>query len=183
MKKPTKSFEIVLSAISCAVAAGALTAGSYVNFLYAAGIIIAVFALMIPLSKDFYWGASLAFLGSALLTFLFYGFSIFKLVPYLTFFGIHPIINRVQLKFVKKKWLHALIEVAKAVWFDLAAWLSFALLAVNIFGLNETVWYDWVMQYFHLVLWIGGTVAFLLYDIMTFLCQRSADLLIKRIRR
>lgn len=183
MKKLTKSFEIVLSAIACAVAAAALTAGCYVNFLYAAGIVIAVFSLMIPLSKDFYWGASLAFLGSALLAFLFYGFSVFKLVPYLAFFGLHPIVNRVQYRFVKRKWLHALVELVKAVWFDLAMWLSFELLAVNIFALNEAVWFDWVMRYFHYVLWIGGTLVFLLYDIMTFLCQRSADLLIKRIRR
>lgn len=182
MKKPTKSFEIVLSAIACAVATGALTAGSYVNFLYAAGIIIAVFSLMIPLSKDFYWGASLAFLGSALLTFLFYGFSIFKLVPYLAFFGLHPIINRIQFKFVKKKWLHALIEVGKAVWFVLAMWLSFYLLQ-EIFALNETTWYDFVMQYFHYILWFGGAAVFLIYDLLIFLCQRSADLLIKRIRR
>ncbi len=183
MKKPTKSFEIVLSAIACAVASAALTAGCYVNVLYAAGLILAVFSLMVPLSKDFFWGAALAFLGSALLTFLFYGFSIFKLVPYLLFFGIHPIVNRVQFKYVNKKWIHPLVFLAKAVWFDLAMWLSFELLAVEFFALDETVWYDWAIQYFHYVLWLGGTAVFLVYDVLLFLCQRSADLLIKRIRR
>lgn len=182
MKKPSKSFEIVLSAIACAVAAVALTVGCYVNFLYAAGILLAVFAIMVPLSKDFIWGAALAFLGSALLAFLFYGFSIFKLVPYLTFFGLHPIINRIQLKYVKKKWIHPLVLLAKAVWFILSMWLSFYLLT-EIFALDQTTWYDWVMQYFHYVLWFGGAAIFVAYDLLMFLCQHSVDALIKRIRR
>ena len=183
MKKPSKSFEIVLSAIACAVAAGALTMGCYVDFLYAAGILLAVFVLMVPLSKDFIWGAALAFLGSALLAFLFYGFSIFKLVPYLLFFGLHPIVNHIQLKYVKRKWIHVPVLIAKAVWFILSMWLSFELLAVKFFAVDQTTWYDWVMQYFHYVLWLGGAAIFVAYDILMFLCQKSVDALIKRIRR
>ena len=183
MKRQSKSFEIVLSAIACAVAAGALTLGCYVSVMYAAGILLAVFALMVPLSKNFIWGAALAFLGSALLTFLFYGFSIFKLVPYLLFFGLHPIVNHIQLKYVKRKWVHIPVMVAKAVWFILSMWLSFELLAVRFFGVDQTTWYDWVMKYFHYVLWFGGLVLFLAYDILIFLCQKSVDALIRRIRR
>ena len=137
MKRPSKSFEIVLSAIACAVAAGALTLGCYVDVLYAAGILLAVFAMMVPLSKDFIWGAALSFLGSALLSFLFYGFSIFKLVPYLLFFGLHPIVNHIQLKYVKHKWIHAPVMLLKAVWFILSMWLSFHLLAVKFFAADR----------------------------------------------
>ena len=183
MKKLSKSFEIVLSAIACAVAAGALTLGCYVDFLYAAGILLAVFAIMVPLSKDFIWGAALAFVGSALLAFLFYGFSIFKLVPYLLFFGLHPIVNHIQLKYVKHKWIHVPILLVKAVWFILSMWLSFELLAVPFFALDQTTWYDIVIKYFHYILWIGGAVFFVLYDIMMVLCQKSVNALIKRIRR
>ena len=183
MKRPSKSFEIVLAAIACAVASGALTLGCYVNFLYAAGIILAVFAIMVPLSKNFIWGAALAFLGSVLLTFLFYGFSIFKLIPYILFFGLHPIANYLQLKYVKRKWIHAPVLIAKAVWFILSMWLSFELIAVQFFAVDQTTWYEWVMQYFHYVLWFGGAAIFVAYDIMMFLCQKSVDTLIKRIRR
>ena len=149
MKKTSKTFEIVLSAIACAVAAVALTVGCYINVLYAAGIILAVFAIMVPLSKDFVWGAALAFLGSALLAFMFCAFSIFKLIPFLLFFGVHPIINHIQLKYVKRKWIHPLVLLAKAVWFILTMWLSFELLAVKFFGFDQTTWYEWVMRYFH----------------------------------
>ncbi|MCX4385132.1 MAG: hypothetical protein OSJ39_04970, partial [Clostridia bacterium] len=154
MKKTSKTFEIVLSAIACAVAAVALTVGCYINVLYAAGILLAVFAIMVPLSKDFVWGAALAFLGSALLAFMFCAFSIFKLVPFLLFFGVHPIINHIQLKYVKRKWIHPLVLLAKAVWFILTMWLSFELLAVKFFGFDQTTWYEWVMRYFHYVLWL-----------------------------
>ncbi len=183
MKKPSKSFEIVLSAIACAVAAVAVTVGCYVNVLYAAGILLAVFAIMVPLSKDFIWGAALAFLGSALLAFMFCAFSIFKLVPYILFFGLHPIINHIQLKYVKKKWIHPLVLIVKAVWFILSMWLAFELLAVEFFAFDQTTWYEWVMQYFYYVLWIGGAVVFVAYDIMMFLCQKSVNALIRRIRR
>lgn len=183
MKKPSKSFEIVLSAIACAVAAASLTLGCYVNVLYAAGIILAVFALMVPLSKNFIWGAALAFLGSALLAFMFCAFSVFKLVPYLLFFGLHPVANHIQLRFVKKKWIHPIVELVKAVWFILSMWLSFHLLAVDFFGFDQTTWYEWVMQYFHYVLWLGGAVIFIAYDLLIFLCQKSVNALIRRIRR
>ena len=183
MKKPSKTFEIVLSAIACAVAAVALTVGCYINVLYAAGILLAVFAIMVPLSKDFVWGAALAFLGSALLAFMFCAFSIFKLGPFLLFFGVHPIINHIQLKYVKRKWIHPLVLLAKAVWFILTMWLSFELLAVKFFGFDQTTWYEWVMRYFHYVLWLGGAAVFVAYDILMFLCQHSVNALIKRIRR
>ncbi len=74
MKRPSKSFEIALSAIACAVAALALTLGAYVDVMYAAGLLLAVFALMVPLSKEFIWGDALAFLGGAILAFLFADF-------------------------------------------------------------------------------------------------------------
>ena len=160
MKKTSKTFEIVLSAIACAVAAVALTVGCYINVLYAAGILLAVFAIMVPLSKDFVWGAAFAFLGSALLAFMFCAFSIFKLVPFLLFFGVHPVINHIQLKYVKRKWIHPLVLLAKAVWFILTMWLSFELLAVKFFGFDQTTWYEWVMRYFNYVLWLGGGAVF-----------------------
>ena len=81
MKKNKRSFEIALSAIACAVASVSLTVGSYVDVLLASGYLVAVFALMVPLSQEFIWGDALAFLGAGLLAFLFCGFSVIKLLP------------------------------------------------------------------------------------------------------
>ena len=67
MRRPSRSFEIALSAISCAIAALALTMGCYVEMLLGFGYVLAVFALMVPLSKDFVLGNVLAAIGAVLL--------------------------------------------------------------------------------------------------------------------
>ncbi len=183
MRRRSKSFEIALSAMACAIAAGCLTLGSYVDFMLAAGYLLAIFALMIPLSKDFIWGHVLALAASVLLAFLFCGFAFLKLVPFVAFFGLHPLANYLEKRFVKKKILHLPCILAKAVWFDLAMWLSFRLVFVPIFGLNAATWYPFVERYFFLILFLGGTVVFVFYDYLIFLCQRSVNLVVARIRR
>lgn len=183
MKRPTKSYEIALSALAAAVAAVALTVGSYVDVLFAAGYLVAIFALMIPLSAGFVRGGFLAFLASWLLAFLFCGFAIFRLLPFIAFFGLHPLANYLQKKFVKKRWLHIPIFFGKAAWFDLSMWLLWAAVLVPFFGVESATWYPFVTRYFVWVLVLGGTVFFAGYDFLIFLCQRSADAAMARIRR
>ena len=98
MKKQSRSFEIALAAIACAVAALALTLGSYVRLLLAAGYLIAVFALMVPLSKGQVVGYALAYAGAVVLSFLFTGFvlGIMQILPFVVFFGLHPVANYFQ---------------------------------------------------------------------------------------
>ena len=183
MKKPTKSFEIALSALACTAAALCLTVGSYVDFLLGAGYILAVFSLMIPLSKEFWAGSLLAAVGASLLAFLFYGFSIFTIAPFLMFFGLHPSINFLQKKYIKKAWLHVVCFFVKAVWFDLVMWFSWRFLLVELFGLSEASWYPFVERYFFAVLFVGGTLVFACYDYAIFLGQHAMNALVKRIRR
>ena len=183
MKRPSRSFEIVLSAIACAVVALALTLASYVNFLMAAGYLLAVFALMVPLSKDFIWGEVLAFLGGVLLAFFFGALAFFwQLLPFAVFFGLHPLINYLQLRFTKKKPLHALWFLLKALWFDGAMLLMWFTLG-GVLGITEAVWYDWVKSYLYLVIFLGGTIFFAVYDVLMFLCQKSVNAIVRRIKR
>ena len=183
MKRPSKSYEIALSAIACAVAAGALTLGSYVDVMLAAAYLVAVFALMVPLCKDFVWGSALALIGAWLLAFFFCGLSVFHLLPFIAFFGWHPIVNHLQMKYIKKKWVHGVVFLGKAVWFDLAMWLMWATVLVPFFGVGSATWYPFVEQSFFWVLFIGGTLFFAVYDFMIFLCRRSVAVIIARIRR
>ena len=182
MKRPSKSFEIALSAIACAVAALALTLGSYVDVMLAAGYIIAVYALMVPLSKEFVWGNALAFVGAALLAFLFCGFAFIRLVPFVMFLGLHPLINFLQKKYVKKLPLHFLAYLGKALWFDGMLLFCWFILA-PIFGVAEQSWYPFIQQYLYYLVFIGGTVIFAAYDYLIFLCQRSVNAAVRRIRR
>lgn len=185
MKKQSHSFEIALSAIACAVATLALTLGSYIDVFLAAGYLLAVFAFMVPLYKDFIWGYVLAFLGTGLLSFLFTGFvvGLWRLLPFVAFFGLHPLVNYLQKKYVKTKWLHVVIFLGKAVWFDLAMWLMLDCVLIPFFAIDQLTWYQTIEPYLYWVLFLGGTVVFLVYDYLIFLCQRSVNAAMQRIRR
>lgn len=182
MKRPSKSFEIALSAIACAFAAVMLTLGSYFDVFLAAGFLLAVFALMVPLAKQFYWGNALAFIGASLLSFLFNMGGVLKLVPFYLFFGLHPLVNFLQKKFVRKKLFHGLIFLGKAAWFDGMLFFTWFVLGA-VFGVTELSFYSVLSQYLFYFVFFGGTVAFAVYDYMIFLCQRSVDALVRRLRR
>lgn len=171
-----RSFEIALSAIAAAVAAAFLMLGSLSPFMLASGYLVATFSLMIPLSKDFVWGSALAYLAAALIA---VWLSWERIIPYALFFGLHPIVNYLQKKYVKKTPWKCLCLLLKTAWFDGSMLLSYFVLTA-VAGLTFP---DWVANYLYLVLFLGGTVFFIVYDVMIFLCQRSADLLIRRIRR
>ena len=176
MRKAHKAFEIALSAIACAAAAGFLMLGSVSPFLLATGYLVAAFAVMVPLSKDFWWGSALCFLAAGLLAL---PVSLWKVVPYFAFFGLHPIVNRIQMRFVQKKPLFLLCEVAKAVWFDLAMWLSWIVLT----RMAGMVFPEYIETYFFYILFLGGTLFFFVYDVLLFACQKSVDTVVARIRK
>ena len=176
MKKPSKSFEIALSAIASAVAAAFLMLGTLTPFLLAAGYLVAAFALMVPLSKNFVWGAALGYLAAGLLAL---PLGLWKIIPYAVFFGLHPIVNYLQKRYIKRMPLHIVCEAAKAVWFDLAMWLSYFILT----RMAGMIFPEYIENYVYLVIFIGGTLFFAAYDFMIFQCQKSADIAIRRIRR
>ena len=176
MKRPHKAFEIALSAIACAAAAGFLMLGSVNRVLLVTGYLVATFAIMVPLSKDFWWGSALCYLAAGLIAL---PVSLWYVVPYFAFFGLHPIVNRLQNRFVHKKPLVALCEVLKAVWFDLAMWLSWFVLT----RMTGMPFPDYIEQYLYYILFLGGTLFFFVYDFLIFACQKSVDTVVYRIRK
>ena len=182
MKRPSKSYEIALSAIACAFAAIALTIGSYVDTLLPSGYILAVFALMLPLSKQFIWGNALAFVGACLLAFLFNIGGVLKLIPFFMFLGLHPLMNFLQKKFIKSKILHGVAFAVKALWFDGMLLFTWFVLT-PVFGLTELTFYDILEKYLWYIVFFGGTVLFAAYDIAIFMCQRTMDAVVRRLRK
>lgn len=176
MKKPSKSFEIALSALAAAFAAGFLMLGTLNPFLLATGYLVATFALMVPLAKQFVWGSALAYLAAGLIAL---PLGLWKIVPYAVFFGLHPIVNFLQKKYVKRVPFKVLCLLLKAVWFDLAMWLSFYVLT----AMAGMTFPDYVTRFLYYFIFLAGTLFFVAYDIMIFFCQRSADLAVRRIRR
>lgn len=182
MKRPKKSFEIALSAVSCAIAAAALTVGAYVDVLLPSGYLLAVFALMLPLSREFYWGDALALIGAVLLAFFCAGFQILLLLPFALFFGWHPLLNALQLRFTKRKPLYALWFLLKAALFDGTLLFIWFVLG-DVLGFTQSTWYEFFETYLYYLVFFGGTLAFAVYDGLIFLCQRTVTRVVARIRR
>lgn len=173
MRKIT-SYEIALSGLSCALATALLTVGVYTEILLLSAYLIASIALMLPLSKQSWWGYALSYLATCILTFIFTSWKFWDLLPFVAFFGLHPLMNELQLKFKINRWLAFGI---KAAWFDGAAYLIWRF----IFEMTTTI--TFLDKYMVWVILIFGTVFFLLYDFVAFKWRILINRLVKRISK
>jgi len=186
--KNSKTYEIALSGISCGIAVIFLALGVLSSWLTATGYFIGIIALMIPLSKRFYRGDFFAYLGTCLLSLIMGAAAKFwDIVPFIMFFGLHPLMNALQLKFLprfKRGWLYMfLCYLFKALWFDGTLIAGYFLVFGGVLGgslLPQNV-YDFINQYIFLFVFTAGTVLFALYDFLVFRCQRTIDFLVTKI--
>lgn len=181
--KHNKSFEIALSGISCAVAVIFLTLGLITPYLTGFGYIAGILALMAPLSKGLYKGGFLAYAGTCILAVVL-GASVafWDLIPFIMFFGLHPLVNSLQLKFKINKWL---AYAVKAVWFDLTIIVGFYVVYGGVIGGNllPDEFYKILTDYILLFVFTAGTAAFYVYDVLIFRCQNTVNMLVNRIRK
>ena len=183
--KNPKTFEIALSGISCAVAALALSLGIMTGLgaLTATGYLIAVIALMVPLSKQFFRGDFLAYVGTVILAVVLgAAVKFWDLVPFALFFGLHPLANALQIRFKINKWLALAI---KAVWFDCTLIVGYYLVFGGLLGgslLPQSV-YEVVNKYIFVFIFTLGTVICFVYDYLAFKCQIAINLLVGRIKK
>lgn len=187
--KNNKSFEIALSGISCAISVIFLSLGILSGWLLATGYFIGIVALMLPLSKKFYLGDFLAYLGTCILTVIMGAAAKFwDIVPFVMFFGLHPLVNSVQLKYRKNGkfgWRDALWLVLKTLWFDATLIVGYFLVYDGVLGgsLFPQNVYNVVNEYIYLFIFTAGTVVFIIYDFLIFRCQRAVDFLIGKVKR
>lgn len=175
MKGKIPAFEIALSAVSCALSTIFLSLGVINNYLLATGYIVGCFALMLPLSKGFIWGDVLAYIATVLLTLLLGGISVpWRIVPFILFFGLHPLVNHLQVRF---QWNKIAALVVKAVWFDVTAYILWR------FVFAMTTNFPVLDEYIIPVILIGGSLFFIVYDRMIFKCQQAVDRIVYRIKK
>ena len=181
-KRPT-SFEIALSGISCAVAVAFLSLGIISRVLVATGYMFGIVALMVPLSQNCYLGDFLAYIGTCILTLIFGAAAGFwELVPFIMFFGLHPLINALQKKFKINRWLALVI---KALWFDATLVVAYFLIFGGIIGgslLPEQV-YRVLNDYIYLFIFTLGTLFFVFYDYLIFKCQSAINIIVGKIKK
>ena len=182
-RKYTRSFEIALSAISCAVAVLCLLFGFFSDILLATGYLFGIIALMIPLSKQFYLGGFLAYAGTVILAIVLGAAARFwDLVPFIMFLGLHPLINAIQVRFKINRWLALAV---KTVWFDFTLWVAYILIFGGILGgdMSDNAVYEFINNYIYYFIFIGGTVIFFPYDYVVYKMQNAVDKLVYRIRK
>ncbi len=179
-KKNSPTFEIALSGISCAVAAGALALGLLSGYLVATGYLVGIVALMIPLSKQFFKGGFLAYVGTCILAVVLgAAVKFWDLVPFAMFFGLHPLLNALQIRFKINKWLALAI---KTVWFDCTLIAGYFLIYV-VGGISlpaeiEAIINGWRL---YVIIFTLGSAIFFVYDYLMFKIQIAINTLVFRI--
>lgn len=171
MKKIT-SHEIALSALACAMATMILTLGIYSDFFLFTGYLLGSVALMLPLAKKSYVGYVLAYLATTILTLLFSSFRFWEVLPFAMFFGLHPLVNELQLKTKINRWIACAI---KAAWFDITAYVVWLVL----FQMTTAI--EWLNAYMVPIIFIVGTAFFVFYDYLFYRCRAVVNVTVARI--
>lgn len=161
------AYEIALSSVACALATILLSIGTLSSVMLLTGYLLASLALCLPLVRQSYAGFVIAYGTACLLTLLFGGFAFFfRLLPFILFFGLHPLFNEVQ---IAKKLNRYVCFIVKALWFDGALILTWWLVFDMTFGVA------FLDQYFVAVAFTLGTAIFFLYDVLHFECRKQVD--------
>ena len=129
---------------------------------------------MLPLAKGSYRGYVLAYVSTTLLSLLFNLGRIFDLLPFIVFFGLHPLVNELQLKIKINRWMACFI---KALWFDGAMYLVWKV----VFSMTTSV--AFVDKYFIWILLIVGTLFFVLYDYLMYKWRAAINQLVAKITK
>ena len=170
-----RSFQIALSAVSCALAGVFMIIGLNVPFAFVTGYIFAEVALMLPLAKNFRAGGALAYAAASLLCLPLGGLAMFyKLFPFIAFFGLHPLVN----KLTEKIKCRPAVLIGEAVWFVgmlAAAWALFS----HLFELP----FDWLEKWAYPVIVVGGGGLFFVYDWLMRKAQKLVSYYVAKIDR
>lgn len=168
------AYEIALSALSCALSTILLTVGVYSELLLFTGYLFGCVALMLPLAKKSYWGYALSYLATCILSFIFGASRFLDLLPFVMFFGLHPLVNELQLKTKINRWVACLI---KALWFDGTMYVIWRF----VFAVTTEI--PFVDKYFLPIILVVGTAFFVFYDYTMYKWRAGVNALVARITR
>ena len=170
--KKISAHEIALAAMSCAISTILLTVGLYSEILLFTGYLLGCIALMLPLAKHSYRGYVLSYMATSILTLIFGLAKFLDVLPFIMFFGLHPIVNELQLKTKINRWLACGI---KALWFDGTMYVVWRF----VFEMTTTI--SLIDAYIIPVLLIFGTAFFVFYDYTTYRCRAVVNRTIDRL--
>lgn len=164
--------EIALSALASALATLFLVMGVYSSVLLFTGYLFGCIALMLPLARKSYLGYVLAYGASCLLSLIFGVSRFFDLLPFILFFGLHPLVNELQLKTRINRWVACAV---KALWFDGTMYVIWRF----VFEMTTTI--SFVDTYIIPIILVGGTAFFVVYDYMMYKWRFIVNRLVERL--
>jgi hypothetical protein len=164
--KKISAYEIALSALACAFVVIFLTIGSYSEVMLFSGYLFSAIALMLPLSKKSFKGYILAYVGGSILALIFNAARFWDILPFLLFFGLHPLVNELQLRTKINTWVACFM---KALWFDGAMYLIWRF----VFGMTTNL--AIIDQYVEIVILVAGTAFFVFYDYTFYKCRGAVN--------
>ncbi len=166
------SKKITISAISTALSIVLLILGAFVPMLDLSCIFLSSLIIMLPLYKKTIKGALLSYLATILLSFIFTGGRFEVVIPYAVFFGLHPILNELQ---ILKKWNKWLLFLLKAIWFIGALFVIYYFTEMFT-DLNEKF-----VKFINILIPIVGFIFFIFYDTCIFYFRRCLEKILNRI--
>lgn len=179
------SYRIALSAVSASFAVILLTLGAFVEAIDISCVMFAGIAMMIPLTKKDLFGAFMSYLAAGILALILTGMRFTVIVPYAFFFGLYPIINAVQDKYLHKKRIFSFFAlIVKDLWFLFSMYVYYKVLVVfsgydlfQDFSMIPAEYQNYIVP----CLCVFGAVFFVLYDFVMKRLQRVADYTVARI--
>ena len=172
--KKISAYEIAIAALSCALATIFLTVGVYSGIFLFTAYLAASIALMLPLCQRSWRGFAFAYVATCLLSLLFASFRFWELIPFVMFFGLHPLVNELQLKTKINRWVACF---AKAIWFDGTVYLAWKV----VFAITTSI--PFVDKYIILIILVVGTAVFIAYDYFMFKWRIWATQMVRRISK
>ena len=88
------------------------------------------------------------------------------------FFGLHPLVNELQLKIKINRWVACAI---KALWFDVTMYLIWRF----VFAMTTTI--PLIDQYIIPIIFVAGSAFFVFYDYLTYQWRAAVNTLVQRI--
>ena len=163
---------ITISAISSALSVVILILGTYVSVIDISCVFTCSLIIMLPLYKKSIMGAFLSYLSTCFLAIILTGLRFNVIIPYAVFFGLHPIVNEIQITKKLNKWLCLIV---KTIWFVFSLFIIYYF--TNMFvGLN-----DKIIKFIYYFIPIAGVILFIPYDFFILYTRKKVDIILGNI--
>ena len=116
----------------------------------------------------------MSYAATCILSFIFGAGRFLDLLPFVMFFGLHPLVNELQLKTKINRWVACFV---KALWFDGSMYVIWRF----VFAVTTEI--SFIDAYFLPILLVFGTIFFVFYDYAMYRWRATINVLVARIAK